>query len=50
MKFAELQNWHGKFGNLAWNALSSTHYERGPFDIAKQLTSTPIGMPEPVLS
>jgi hypothetical protein len=50
MKFAELQNRHRKFGIPAFAALSSTHYERGPLDIAKQLTSTSIGMPAPVLS
>jgi hypothetical protein len=49
MIFAELQNRHGKFGVLGAAALSSTHYERGPLDIAKQLTSTSIGIPATVL-
>jgi hypothetical protein len=50
MIFAELQNRHGKFGNQALAALSSTSHERGPHDIAKQLTSTSIGTPATVLS
>jgi hypothetical protein len=50
MIFAELQNWHGIFGVSAFAALSSTRYERGPDNIAKQLTSTSIGMPSPLLS
>jgi hypothetical protein len=48
MIFSELQNGHGKFGISALTALSSTHDERGPHNIAKQLTSTSIGMPAPV--
>jgi hypothetical protein len=48
MIFAGLQNWHGKFGISAAFALSSTQHERGPLDIAKQLTSTSIGLPAPV--
>jgi hypothetical protein len=50
MIFAALQNWHGKFGISGAIALCSTHYERGPLNIAKQLTSTSIGMPAPLLS
>jgi hypothetical protein len=50
MIFAELQNRHGKFGVLRAIGLSSTHYERGPYNIAKQLTSTSIGLPAPLLS
>jgi hypothetical protein len=49
MIFAELKNKHGKFGIPTAFALSSTHDERGPHYIAKQLTSTSIGMPAPVL-
>jgi hypothetical protein len=50
MIFAELHNRHGKFGISGALALSSTHYERGPLNIAKQLTSTSIGLPAPLLS
>jgi hypothetical protein len=50
MIFAQLQNWRGKFGIQALPALSSTLGERGPHYIAKQLTSTSIGLPAPVLS
>jgi hypothetical protein len=50
MIFAGLQNRHGKFGLMGAIGLSSTHYERGPLNIAKQLTSTSIGTPAPVLS
>jgi hypothetical protein len=49
MIFAELKNRHGKFGIKGAIGISSTHDERGPLDIAKQLTSTSIGMPAPVL-
>jgi hypothetical protein len=49
MIFADLQYWHRKFGKLGAFGLSSTHHERGPLDIAKQLTSTSIGPPAPVL-
>jgi hypothetical protein len=48
MIFAELQNRHEKFGVPAFAALSSTLYERGPYNIAKQLTSTSIGLPASV--
>jgi len=50
MIFAELQNRHEKFGILGAFGLSSTRHERGPLNIAKQLTSTSIGTPAAVLS
>jgi hypothetical protein len=49
MIFAELKNWHEKFGIFGAFALFSTHHERGPHNIAKQLTSTSIGMPAALL-
>jgi hypothetical protein len=48
MIFAELQNRHGKFGISALAAVFSTLDERGPHYIAKQLTSTSIGVTLPV--